>query len=354
MSKGIKFSPLLLAAIIFTALVIYLYLPKQADEKNMDRNLTPVVVHTVKNEEFIDLIEALGTAKANESVVLTAQTTDVVQSIEFDDGDIVKQGQLLIQLNDSEEIARLHALDVSLQEAKRQLKRITNLAKESAASEQLLDEQQAKVKALLAQMDVVKSQLAELELRAPFDGLLGIRQVSLGALIKPGDVVTTLDDLSLVKVDFSIAESYLPSVAIGQVVKAKSIAYPGEIFEGKITSIASRVDEATRSIQIRASIQNPLLKLRPGMLMQIDLQKQVLQTMVIPEQALVPVEDKQFVFLIVDGVAKRKQVTVGKRKPGMVQIVAGLNLGDQVVVEGTLRIREGSQVRILNADNREG
>ena len=351
MLKGLKFSPLFIAAVAFIGLVVYLYLPKEETQEAKGQSLTPVTVHVIKTEPFPITIEALGTAKANESIALTAQTTDIVQSVNFDDGDIVKRGQLLLTLNDNEEKARLNELDINLQEAKRQLTRITNLAKESAASEQLLDEQQAKVKALKAQMDVVTSQLNELEIRAPFDGVLGIRQVSLGALLKPGDMVTTLDDIAVVKLDFSISESHLPTVAIGQLIRATSVAYPGELFEGKITSIASRVDPITRSIPIRANINNQALKLRPGMLMQVVLQKTVLQTLVLPEQSLVPVEDKQFVFVVVDGAVVRKEVVVGKRKPGFVQIESGLKEGDQVVVEGTLRLRDSSKVRVLSTSN---
>ncbi|KXI28598.1 efflux RND transporter periplasmic adaptor subunit [Paraglaciecola hydrolytica] len=354
MLKGLKVSPLFLAAVAFVVLVIYLYLPKEQIVKMKSEGLTPVTVHTIKIEAFPVTVEALGTAKANESVLLTAQTTDIVQSINFDDGDVVKQGQILIQLNDNEEKARFNELDINLQEAKRQLKRITNLAKESAASEQLLDEQQAKVKAIKAQMDVVNSQLDELQLRAPFDGVLGIRQISVGALLKPGDLVTTLDDIALVKLDFSISEAHLPSVAIGQQISATSVAYPDEVFTGKIASIASRVDPITRSIPIRANINNKQLKLRPGMLMQVELQKLMLETLVLPEHSLVPVEDKQFVFVIVDGVAKRQQVEVGRRRPGFVQIISGLEVGDQVVVEGTLRLRDGSKIRILDSAKKEG
>jgi membrane fusion protein (multidrug efflux system) len=354
MLKGLKISPLLLAALAFVVLVIYLYLPKDQVIKMKSEGLTPVTVHSIKIEAFPVTVEALGTVKANESVLLTAQTTDIVQNINFDDGDLVKKGQILIQLNDNEEQARLNELDINLQEAKRQLKRITNLAKESAASEQLLDEQQAKVKALQAQMDVMKSQLDELQLRAPFDGVLGIRQISVGALLKPGDLVTTLDDLAVVKLDFSISEAHLPSVAKEQQIEATSVAYPDEVFAGKITSIASRVDPITRSIQIRANINNKQLKLRPGMLMQIELQKLMLETLVLPEHSLVPVEDKQFVFVVRDDAVKRQEVQVGRRRPGFVQILSGLEEGDLVVVEGTLRLRDGSKVRILDSATNEG
>jgi membrane fusion protein (multidrug efflux system) len=248
----------------------------------------------------------------------------------------------------------LNELDINLQEAKRQLKRIDNLAQKSVASAQLLDEQQARVKALQAQQEVAKAQLDELELRAPFAGVLGTRQVSLGALVMPGDLIATLDDLHLVKVDFNIAESHLPSVAKGQLVRATSVAYPGEVFEGKISNINSRVDPVTRAIQIRAIITNDGLKLRPGMLLQINLQKQILDTLVVPEGALVPIEDKQFVFVINDNKASRKEVNVGRRKPGIAQILSGIEAGDNVVIEGSLRLRDGSAVKVLDAPEVKG
>tara|TARA_R110002153_G_scaffold241605_1_gene396738 strand:+ start:19334 stop:20395 length:1062 start_codon:yes stop_codon:yes gene_type:complete len=353
MSKGLKFSPLLIAAVLCIGLVVYLYLPKDASQQVNQASVTFVKVHRTAEEDFEVVVEALGTGKANESVFITTQTSDIVQKIYFDDGDLVKQGQLLLELNDTEEKAKLTALDVNLQEALRQLNRITNLAKNNVASEQLLDEQQAKVNVLKAEMDVAKTQLDELFVRTPFDGVLGVRQISVGALVTPGDVITTLDDLSIIKVDFDIAESHLASVALGQLIRATSIAYPDQIFEGQITSIASRVNASTRSVQIRANIKNQDLKLRPGMLLQILLQKQVLKTLVLPEIVLVPAEDKQFVFVVKDNQVELVEVKVGLRKPGKVQILSGLQVGDVVVTEGTLKLRSGSKVTFDTA-NSEG
>lgn len=353
MSKGLKFSPLLFAVILCLGLVVYLYMPKEESQQANQLGATFVKVHKVNQEDFEVVVEALGTGKANESVFITTQTSDIVQKIHFDDGDLVKQGQLLLELNDIEEKARLAELNVNLQEALKQLKRIKNLAKNNVASEQLLDEQLAKVNVLNAQMDVAKTQLDELLVKAPFDGILGVRQISVGALVTPGDVVTTLDDLSFIKVDFDIAESHLASVALGQKIRATSVAYPGKIFEGQITSIASRVDPSTRSVQIRANIKNEDLKLRPGMLLQILLQKQVLQTLVVPEVVLVPVEDKQFVFLVKGDTVALVEVQVGRRKPGKVQIISGLEAGDLVVTEGTLKLRDGSKVTFDLANSGE-
>jgi membrane fusion protein (multidrug efflux system) len=354
MSKGLKFSPLLIAVVLCMGLVAYLYLPKDASEQTRQSNATLVKVHRAIEEEFEVLVEALGTGKANESVLITTQTSDIVYKINFDDGDRVKAGQVLLSLIDLEEKARLAALDVDLQEANRQLKRVANLAKKNVASEQLLDEQQAEVNALIAEMNVLKTQMLALEVRAPFDGLLGLRQVSVGALVRPGDAITTLDDLSIIKVDFNIAEVHLPSLATGQNIRATSIAYPDETFEGQIVSIGSRVNPATRAIQIRANINNQDFKLRPGMLLQIILQKKLLTTLVLPEASLVPIEDKHFVFIAKEGAVTKRQVLIGLRKPGIVQIVSGLDKGELVVIEGALKLRDGSKVEVLNADEIDG
>ncbi|MCV2884790.1 efflux RND transporter periplasmic adaptor subunit [Aestuariibacter sp. AA17] len=350
MSNSFKLSPMAFAVLALAGLLAYLNWP-QAEAENARRGgATPVVVHDVKESEFEVIVEALGTAKANEAVTITAQKAEVVHQLHFDDGDRVEKDQLLLTLDNREENARVKELDVNLQEAKRQLKRVKDLANKSVASQQLLDEQEAKVKALKAQRDVARAKLEELNIRAPFKGKLGIRQVSVGAFVSPGDSITTLDDLSKIKVDFSISESHLPSLQIGQKVTAKTVAYPDNAFIGEIKSIDSRVDPITRSIQVRAIVDNPDYALRPGMLLQINLQKQVLNTLVVPEKALLPIEDKQFVFVIIDGKASKREVQVGKRKPGWVQIRGGLQEGEQVVVEGTLRLNDGAAVAVQSPD----
>jgi membrane fusion protein (multidrug efflux system) len=353
MSKGLKLSPLVLAAMVAMVLLGYLYMPQETQQKQRKTTGAAVILHTAQMQDFVVVIEALGTAKANESVSLTAQKTDIVQNIQFTDGQKVAKNQLLLTLNDAEEKARLNVLDINLQEAKRQLKRLTDLARESATSEQLLDEQQAKVKAVQAQIEVVQAQLSELQVRAPFSGLLGIRQVSVGSLIRPGDVITTLDDMTVIKVDFTISESHLPSVSHGLTVTATSVAYPDEVFEGKISSINSRIDPITRAIQIRATIDNQSLKLRPGMLLQINLQQKSINTLVVPEAAILPIEDKQYVFTVKDNKSTRKEVVVGKRKIGIVQILSGIEAGEKVVIEGTLRLRDGASVKVLNTPSSE-
>jgi membrane fusion protein (multidrug efflux system) len=348
MTKLVKFSPLLIGVVALVGFVIYLNLPE--DEQGGPQNgggATAIVAAEAETQAFPIVVEALGTAVANESVNLTAQQSDIVKTVLFEDGDIVKKGQLLVQLSDSQERARVNELSINIAEAKRQLARIKGLAKQSAASEQLLDEQRAKVDALEAQKDVADSQLLELEVRAPFAGRLGLRQVSIGTLVRPGDVISTLDDLSIVKVDFSISEVHLASVANGQSVTATSIAYPGESFKGQITSIDSRIDPITRSIQVRAQIPNKNLKLRPGMLLQINVEKRVIDALVIPEAALIPEGESQFVFVVDDENKVRKtKVKIGQRKPGWVQVIDGIEAGQLLVVEGTMKVRDGASVTV--------
>lgn len=340
-------SPVLIILLLVAALTVYIYLPNEQEQNQRVMQVVPVKVQDVQEQEFAVLIEALGTARANEAVAITALESEIVDSIAFDDGDLVKKGQLLVGLNNREEKARVNELEVNLQEAKRQLVRIRDLAKENAASAQLLDAQEARVNALAAQLEVANARLAELEIRAPFAGRLGIRRISIGALVKPGDVITTLDDLRQIKVDFSISESHLPDVARGQLVIAETVAYPGQAFRGEISSLDSRIDPVTRAVQVRAIIDNSDLKLRPGMLLQINLQKQVLNTLVLPEGALLPIQDKQYVYVIdSENKAHQTEVSVGRRKPGVAQILSGIQAGDKVVVEGTLRLSEGVQVRV--------
>lgn len=348
MSQQFKFSPLVLAVVLVIAFAIYLFLPAKTETQQRQGRTSPVVVTSVTEQAFPIVVEALGTASANESIVVTAQETDKVGEIFFDDGDLVEAGKLLLTFNSREEESRVEELKVNLAEAKRQLARVRDLAQENAASQQLLDERQALVDALKAQLDVALARLADLQITAPFGGLLGLREISEGALVRPGDTITTLDDLHVVKVDFSISERHLPSVALGQQVTASSVAYPGEDFSGEISHIASRIDPITRAVQVRAKIDNPEYQLRPGMLLKVVVEKQVLNTLVIPETALVPIEDKQYVYVVdAENKAKRTEVKLGERKPGLAQVVLGLSEGQKVVVEGTLRVKDGSTVRVV-------
>lgn len=349
MSKRVSFSPLWVGVLALVGFLVFINWPVEEPAQRQGSRATPVVTQIVSIQTFAVTLQALGTAKANESVMITPQESAVITSLNFSDGQQVEAGTILAQLNSNEQKARLNELNINLAEAERQLKRIQNLALSNSTSTQLLDEQQARVKAFIAQREVAQENLNKTFITAPFSGKLGLRQVSLGAYVKPGDVLTTLDDIATIKVDFAISERHLPSVNEGQTVFAESVAYPGIQFEGTITNVDSRIDPTTRSFSIRTEIDNTAEQLRPGMLLTITLQKRVLNTLVIDEKALVPDHEDQFVFRVVDGKAVKTKVIIGERRPGKVQILDGVVIDDEVVVQGTLRIRDGSELRVLNS-----
>lgn len=346
MAKHYIVTPVSLVVLVIAVFVGYLFLFGASDEVEERRDMTqPVIIHEVGMVEFRDIIEGLGTAQASESVDIMARVTQNVRALHFNDGDDVTEGQLLVALNDREERARVQELEFRLAEAQRQLNRLRELAAENAASRSMIDEQEVRVEQTLAELEVARTRLAEMTIHAPFAGRLGIRQISRGSLVRPGDVITTLDNISPIYVDFSVPEIYLPSLAAGQRVSGLSVAYPGREFEGRIVSLASRVDPITRSIQVRASISNENRELRPGMLMRVLLERQVDTALMVPESSVTPIRNEFIVFKVnEDNVVERTNVEVGRRQPGWVEILDGLSEGDVIVREGVVRLRDGLPV----------
>ena len=310
---------------------------------------TPVVVAPVVKENFSDRLEAIGTLAANEAIVVTASVTGKVTEINFDDGDRVEQGALLVAIDDDEEQAQLQVQVAELEEQRKQLDRIEGLARTSAASQSRLDEQIANVRRAEANVEAARARLRDYRLTAPFSGLLGIRELSVGALVSPGTEITTLDDISVLKLDFSVPETFLSSLSPGQSIEAETPAFQDEKFAGIVQSIGSRVDPETRSVAVRAQMPNDDLKLRPGMLMLVDLIKDPRVSLLIPEQALVPRDNRQYILRVgEDMTVEEVLVEIGSRLPGAVEVLDGLAEGDLVVIEGTTKARPGGQVRILS------
>jgi len=311
-----------------------------------------VIVAEVKSDHFVDRVEALGTLKANESVAVTANVTETVSAIHFDDGERVKQGQLLVEMTSGEEHALLEEGRVRVAEAERQYKRVVSLVSQRSASESLLDERKRDLDTARATLVAIESRLADRLIKAPFDGVLGLRNISAGALVEPGDLITTLDDDSVMKLDFSVPSLYLPDLEVGLGINAKARAYGDRVFEGKIRSIDSRVDPVTRSIQVRALIPNEDRSLKPGVLMQVELLRNPRDALVVPEAALLPEGRDQYVMLVGEGnKVERRQVLIGARRPGDVEILSGIENGDKVIVHGNDKVRAGQAVEIRAIDD---
>jgi membrane fusion protein (multidrug efflux system) len=306
---------------------------------------TAVVSETVATQSWRDSIEALGTAKANESVTLTAKVSETVRKVAFDSGDVVRAGDVIVDLSSGAQLAGLEEARAAFQETERQLARGQELAPTKIISESQLDTLRSARDASKARMDVVRAQLSDRVITAPFDGILGLRQVSPGSLVTPGTAIATLDDISLIKLDFQVPERFLAVLAKGQEVTARSGTYPDREFDGRVTSVDSRVDPVTRSVIARAEIPNLDRLLRPGMLMSVQVFLQPRQAIVVPEIAVVQVGSESFVYRVKpDGTVERAVIALGSRREGAVEVTSGLSAGQRIVVEGTVKLREGARV----------
>jgi membrane fusion protein (multidrug efflux system) len=312
----------------------------------------PVIVAEVHSERFVDREEALGTLKANESVSVTANVTETVSAIHFDDGQRVEEGQVLVEMTSAEEHALLEEGRVRVAEAARQYDRVKSLVAQRSASESLLDERKRDLDTARAVLVAIESRLADRLVKAPFAGVLGLRNISPGALVEPGDLITTLDDDGVMKLDFAVPGVFLTDLKPGLAIEAKARAYGDRAFEGEIRSIDSRVDPVTRSIQVRALIPNPERTLKPGVLMQVELLRNPRDSLAIPESALLHQGREHFVMRLGEGdKAERRAVRIGTRRPGAVEIVEGLAAGDRVVTHGNDKIRPGQQAEVLAVDD---
>lgn len=306
-----------------------------------------VTLATVRSERISQKLEALGNARANESVDVSAKSSNIVAAVRFRDGERVRRGQVLVQLDDAQVRADVAAAEAALTESESQYNRSRELLSTQALSKSSFDQLEATLKANRARLQSAQARLEDTVIRAPFSGRVGLRRVSVGTLISPGAVITTLDDTSVIKLDFSVPENFVATLREGLSVRATAPAFPGRSFAGKVASIDSRVDLATRSVTVRALLANEDGALKPGMFLNVSLANDEREALVIPEEALTPEAERQFVFVVADGKAERREVRIGGRRPGTVEIVAGLAAGEQVVIEGTQKVRHGGPVRAV-------
>jgi membrane fusion protein, multidrug efflux system len=294
-------------------------------------------------------IEAIGTAGANESVNVSSKTSNIVTAIHFSDGQAVKAGQILVELDRAQASADLAAATADFVESQGQYNRSRDLVETQVVSKSQYEQLEGTMKANAGRVAAAQARLSDTYIRAPFSGHVGLRRVSLGTLISPGTVITTLDDVSSMKVDFAVPDLYVGELRPGQLVTARSNAYPGRMFEGKVVSIDSRIDPSTRSVIVRAVVPNRDAALKPGMFLTVDLSKERRDALLVPEEALVPEQARQFVYVVEGDVVAKREVRLGRREPGSVEITDGIVAGDRVVIEGAIKLRDGAAVRELPA-----
>ena len=308
-----------------------------------------VTTALVAQKPWRDTIEALGTARANESVMITAKVTETVVRVNFEDGDLVEAGSVLVDLSGRAEVAGLAEAAAAYREAQRLFRRQQQLTNQQLIPASQLDAQRAAMESARARLDATRARLEDRVISAPFAGVLGFRQVSPGTLVTPGTTIASLDDVSVIKLDFAVPEAFLSALSAGQAITASSAAWPDRDFSGLVTSVDSRVDPVTRAVTVRAELPNPDRELRPGMLLTVRVHRPERQALVVPEISVTQVAQSAHVFRVRDD-ATVEQVTVklGQRRSGEVEVLEGLAPGDRIVVDGTVKLRQGTPITDLS------
>ncbi len=299
-----------------------------------------VIVDRVALTRVVDSIEAVGTARANEQADLNSTVTERIERINFTDGQYVPRGAVIATLVRSEQGANLNESQARLREAQLQLARLRQLQAQGFATKARIDEQQANVDIARAQSQQANSQIADRIIRAPFSGWLSLRRISAGTVVNAGTAIATIVDHSAIKLDFTVPETFLPALRPGLEISATAAAFPGEQFRGRISSVDPLIDPVSRAATARAILPNPDLRLRPGMLMTVDIRAAPRDALTVPELAVIGEGAGAYVWKVSpDDVANRVEIQAGTRRDGRVEIVSGLAQGDRVVAEGTVKLR---------------
>ena len=341
-----------------------------------------VSVTTVQARTFEDTIEVLGVAKGRQSVTLTAATTQLVDRVRFTDGQHVQRGAILVELKDTEQDAGLAQADARLVQAQRAYDRYKELNAKGFASKAAIDQYEAAWRSAQADVAAARARQSDRIIRAPFSGVVGLSDVAPGALVNPGAPIVTLDDVSVMRVDFQVPERYLAQLRAGQTLLATADAFPGETITGRVAKLDTRVDERTRAITARAEFANPGGKLKPGMLLRVGVSRGQRSNPSVPESAVSVQGEGAFVYVIrqrppgagaggqaVGGQAaggrpparpggagpagggamamvEQRPIVTGVRQQGFVEIVDGLKAGDRVVADGLNKVQPGQPVRL--------
>lgn len=325
-------------------------------EKPLDVIVQPALSRDLQNN-----IEALGNLRAKESTVITAKTSQTVINIHFDDGQRVNKGDVLVEMMNTEEAALMDEARLTAQEARKQLDRTQSLAETGAVSPSLLDQLTSEYTTARARFNALESRFKDTTIKAPFSGVVGIRNVSVGSLIAPGQTLTTLIDDNKMKLDFTVPSIYVRSLRKGLPIEAQSNDLGNKVFKGEVFSIDNQIDEVTRSIKVRAILENPNHELKQGLLMTVVLHADSRKGLIINEAALVPMGSDNFVFVLTQHknagapqwIAERREIEIGQRYEGQVEVLSGLVEGEKVVTHGLQKIHAGQAVNILAEESND-
>ena len=310
--------------------------------------VVPVEAARVAATSLSEQVTAVGTLLSDESVTVSAEIAGRLKEIHFVEGQPVEKGAPLFILDESVYRAQLADAEAKLKLAKQTYQRTSQLFSNKYATAQSADEAASNLAVTEAAVELARVQLEKTRIVAPFSGIVGLRHVSVGEYVTAGLALVNLEAIDPIKADFRVPEKFLPAIKVGQTIRIRVDAFPDETFDGKVYAIDPRLDVAGRSLLVRARIPNDDERLRPGLFARVSVLLQLKENaLTIPEQAIVPQGDSQFVFKIADGKVKLTEVKVGMRRTGRVEILDGLNVGDEVVTAGQLKLRDGTAVSVV-------
>jgi membrane fusion protein (multidrug efflux system) len=323
-----------------------------AGKQGGDRAPPLVKAEAAAMTDFTDRIEAVGNARANEQVTLSAPVTERIVRLNFGDGAFVRAGQVIAVLRQAEQSAQLAEAGARTREAQQQLARVESLKDRGFATRSSYDSQVAALAQARAQSQAVQAQIGDRVIRAPFSGWASLRTISVGAMASQGTEIATISDLTSIKLDFTVPETMLAALRPGLPIDARAPAYPNRVFRGTIRTVDPVIDPNTRAVTVRAVIPNPDRALRPGMLLSVGIQSAQRTSLSVPELAVVAEGDRSYVFAVNGSRVRRIPVRTGAHLAGRVEILAGLRPGQPVVTEGVIKVTDGDQVRLAGSGNR--
>ncbi|GAB4468245.1 MAG: efflux RND transporter periplasmic adaptor subunit [Burkholderiaceae bacterium] len=310
----------------------------------------PVEVVVLQPTRISEDLQAVGSLRSNESVILRPEVSGRIATIAFRDGQPVKRGQLLVALDSSLNQAEVAQARAELDLAISNLKRTEDLARKNFVSSSAQEQAASNVEVLAAKLKLAEARLAKMRIVAPFDGVVGIRNVSLGDYVREGTDLVNIEDIHVLKVDFRLPERYFAQLKVGQPVEVVADALPGARYAGAVEAINPRIDASGRSLEVRARLANTDGRLRPGMFARVRvILGERTAALLVPEEAVVPLGDDFFVYTVNDGTARRVRVKLGVRRDAMVELLEGVKAGDQIVTAGMRVSRDGQPVRVVNA-----
>lgn len=304
----------------------------------------PVSAVVVQQNALDNELRSTGSLVANEFVTLKSEVSGIVEKINFKEGQKVKKGQLLVQLNDDGIKAEIEKLQFTKKLNEDIASRQKQLLEKDAISQEEYETVTTTLNTTLADIKVKQVQMMKHQIRAPFDGLIGLRSVSEGSYLNPSDNIVTLYSINPIKIDFSVPGKYSGEVNPGDKINFTTDAYK-DVFSGEIYAIEPRIDPKTRSLMIRAVSANEQNKLLPGQFVKIQLTLDTYENAImIPTEAVIPELNGKKVFVYENGVAQSKQIETGIRTADKIQVISGLSAGDTVITSGTLQLRPGVAV----------